>query len=400
MRRDQLRVLLISTQFPFPPRSGYTMRVAQLARRLAARHDVTLLSYAEPGVSGEVERVGGDLDVEVVERDWGTVRSKRLTQIASAASLTPFLCRLIYTPALQQAIDALSARNSFDVVQLESSPLCAFRLPGGARVILDEHNIESEVFERIRQGESSVARRSFNRLEFRRFRRFERLSWTRVDGCAVTSEREERILREHAPETPVAVVPNGVDLDYFRPSNGRPVPMTAVFNGVLDYRPNLDGALYLVDEIWPAVLERCPDARLEIVGRGGPAERERLARPGVTVTGEVPDVRPHLAGAAVVVVPIRVGGGTRLKVVEGLAMGKPMVSTSLGCEGVNVTHGEELLVADPASAFADSIVRLFEDPSAAAALGAAGRARMEREYSWDLAAARLDELYERVVGHP
>ena len=374
------------------------MRVAQLARRLAARHEVTLLSYAEPGVSGELESLAGDLDVEVVERDWGTVTGKRLTQIASAASRTPFLCRLIYTPEMQQAIDDLSARASFDVVQLESSPLCAFRLPSGARVILDEHNIESEVFERIHQGESSLARRSFNRLEFRRFRRFERLSWTRVDGCAVTSEREERILREHAPETPVAVVPNGVDLDYFRPSDGALAPMTAVFNGVLDYRPNLDGALYLVDEIWPAVLERYPDARLEIVGRGGPVERDRLTGPGVTVTGEVPDVRPHLAGAAVVVVPIRVGGGTRLKVVEGLAMGKPMVSTSLGCEGVNVTHGEELLVADPAPVFANSIVRLFEDPASAAALGAAGRARMEQEYSWDLAAARLEDLYERVVG--
>lgn len=373
------------------------MRVYQLSRQLASRHDVTLLSYVEPGREHDLERLREHLPAEVVEREAGSRATKRAVQLVSAPSPRPFACRVIYAGEMQQAIDDLCSSHRFDAIQLESSVLCAFRFPSGPRLILDEHNVEYEVFERMHESERSLPRRSFNRLEYVRFRRFEQRWWRHIDGCAVTSEREERIVRAHAPATPTAVVPNGVDLDYFRPPAVEAETKTAVFNGVLDYRPNLDAAHYLTDEIWPRVRARFPGALLSIVGRGEPEEIRRLCRPGVYVTGEVPDVRPHLAKAAVVVVPIRMGGGTRLKVVEGLAMGKAMVSTSLGCEGVNVGDGEHLLVADTAEAFANAVVRLFEDRTLRGALGSAGRARMEEEYSWDLAGARLEELYRRVL---
>jgi glycosyltransferase involved in cell wall biosynthesis len=231
-------------------------------------------------------------------------------------------------------------------------------------------------------------------LEQERFRQFEQDWWRRVAGCALTSEREEKIVRSHAPETVTAVVPNGVDLEYFQPSDADPDPQTLVFNGLLQYRPNLDAAHHLVDEIWPLIVKRAPKARLAIVGRGDAVDLRRLEVPGVTVTGEVPDIRPYLERAAVVAVPIRMGGGTRLKVVEGLAMGKAMVSTVLGCEGVNVNPGEHLVIADSPVAFAESVVRLFEAPDAARALGLAGRALIEREYSWQAAGKRLEELYQ------
>ena len=159
------------------------------------------------------------------------------------------------------------------------------------------------------------------------------------------------------------------DLDVFRPSRTPPEPRSVVFNGILDYRPNLDAANHLVDEIWPRVQRHSPGARLTIVGRGHPGDIQRLRRPGVAVTGEVPDVRPYLERAAVVAVPVRMGGGTRLKVLEGLAVGKPMVSTTLGCEGVTVRDGEHLLMADGADAFAAAIGRLFEHPGLGHALG-------------------------------
>jgi len=394
---EQLRILLISTQFPFPPRSGFTMRVQQLAVQLASRHDVTLLSYVEPGRSDDVARLRESLRVEVVERAWGSVASKRLTQIVTAGSRRPFLCRLLYSRELQTAIDELSAKKRFDVVQLESSPLCAFRLPRESRLILDEHNVEYEVFERIHEAEHSPFRRAFNWREYKRFMKFEHGCWKEADGCVVTSEREERIVGAVAPQTPVAVVPNGVDLEFFRPQHRDPDPWTVVFNGVLDYRPNLDAAYHLIDDIWPLVLDQVPDAKLAIVGRGDEGELRRLRRPGIVVTGEVPDVRPHLVEAAVLVVPIRMGGGTRLKVVEGLSLAKAMVSTSLGCEGVNVRDGEQLLVADTPREFAAAIVRLFEDRALGAELGRAGRARMEQEYSWDHAGDLLEELYRRVL---
>jgi glycosyltransferase involved in cell wall biosynthesis len=298
---------------------------------------------------------------------------------------------------MQAAIDALCAERAFDVIQLESSLLCAFAFPSGPALVLDEHNIEYEVFERMHRSERSLLRRRFNQLEFKRFRRFEQDAWRRVDACVVTSGREAPVLASHASGTPTAVVVNGVDLDYFSPSDEPCEPCTAVFNGILDYRPNLDAAHHLVDEIWPLVTQRFPGARLRIIGRGQAADLRRLRRPGVDVLGRVPDLRPHMAAAAVVAVPIRMGGGTRLKVVEGLALGKPMVSTTLGCEGIAVRDREHLLIADDAESFAARVIELFEDRALAASLGAAGRALMEREYSWDLGAERLDNLYQDVV---
>lgn len=376
------------------------MRVYQLARQLASRHEVTLLSYVDADRQGEVDRLREHIAVEAVRRNPSSAAAKRMSQLVSLASREPFACRAAYSPELQRALDHLCAAQPFDVIQLESSVLCGLSFPDSSRLVLDEHNVEYEVFQRVWESERSWLRRSFNRLESERFRRYEQGWWSRVDACVVTSEREEQIVGEHAPETPVAVVPNGVDLDYFRPAGTEPEPDTVVFNGVLDYRPNLDAAHHLVDEIWPLVLARRPQARLAIVGRGDQAERERLRRPGVEVTGQVPDVRPHLASASVVIVPIRMGGGTRLKVVEGLSMEKAMVSTTLGCEGVNVHSGEHLLVADGAEPFAAAVTRLLEDRSLARELGTAARRRMEEEYSWELAGDRLDELYRRVLGEP
>jgi glycosyltransferase involved in cell wall biosynthesis len=298
---------------------------------------------------------------------------------------------------MQRAIDELCGNEHFDVIQLESSLLCTFAFPSAPRLVLDEHNIEYEVFQRMCESERSVPRRAFNRVEYLRFRRFEQHWWTKVNACIVTSDRELPIVRAQAPGTPVAVVPNGVDIDYFRPSRDDLEPCTLVFNGILTYRPNLDAAYHLVEDVWPLVRRQCPDAQLTIVGRAEAADVRRLRRPGVSVTGEVPDIRPYLARAAVVGVPVRIGGGTRLKVVEGLAMGKAMVSTSLGCEGVGVRDREHLLIGDDASAFAARVLELFEDPALGLSLGAAGRALIETDYSWELAGERLEALYRTVA---
>jgi glycosyltransferase involved in cell wall biosynthesis len=392
-----VNVLIISAQFPYPPRSGFATRVYQLARQLGADHQVTLLSYALPHERAGVDALSRELAVHVVERRPIGMRAKRTAQATSIASRRPFSCRAVHTHDMQRAITKLCATNSVDVIQLESSLLCAFDFPADVPIILDEHNIEYEVFQRMCEGERAVARRVFNRVEHARFRRFEQRWWGRVDGCVVTSEREVPIVTAHASGTPVVAVPNGVDLDYFRPTPGSPTRCTLAFNGTLTYRPNLDAAYHLVDEIWPLIRDRYPEAQLALVGRAPAAESRRLTRPGVVVAGEVPDVRPYLRDATVIAVPVRIGGGTRLKVVEGLAMGKPMVSTSLGCEGVAVRDGEHLLIADGAGAFASRVIDVFENPALAGGLGHAGRRLMERDYSWDMAGRRLHALYAELT---
>lgn len=170
-----------------------------------------------------------------------------------------------------------------------------------------------------------------------------------------------------------------------------------MFMGTLDYRPNVDAVQYLLDEILPAVRAIRPGATVTIVGQGEPRMLQRFRRPGVTVTGRVADVRPYLARAAVVVVPVRIGGGTRLKVVEALSMEKAVVSTTLGCEGLAVTPGTHLLVGDGVESFAGAVAQVLADPDQARGLGSAGRALVLEHYSWERSINRLEELYDKLL---
>jgi sugar transferase (PEP-CTERM/EpsH1 system associated) len=395
--RDGRHVVVIAARLPYPPRWGFGTRVYHLTRQLAARHDVTLIAYAGSADAENVERLRQEFAVEPVTREQPSLLAKRAKQVRSLASRTPYDSLATYSRGLQRAIDRVAAQRHVDVVQIESTLLSIFRLPPEALVIVDEHNIDYEYYDRMRENERSPLRRAYYRLEQLRFRRFEQRCWRDVDGCVMTSDREAEEVRRVAPATPVAGVPNGVDVEYFRPTDEPVEPKTIVFNGTLDYRPNLDGAAFLLEQVLPRLRERHPDVRVVLVGRGSQSDLDAFRGPGIEVTGEVPDVRPYLARAAVVTVPIRTGSGTRLKVVEGLAMGRPMVSTTLGCEGVDVRHEEHLLIADTAESFADAVARLLDDPGYGAALGREGRRKMVAEYSWDYAGELLEALYQRVL---
>lgn len=392
-----MNILIVSAQFPYPTRSGFTTRVYQVARHLSERHNVTLLSYASQDERGGVAELATRMSVRVVERSPPSPVGKRVAQALTIASSRAYCCREIYSEGMQDAIDELCSRTKFDVIQLESSLLCTFRVPRDTRLVIVEHNIEYELLQRMCEGERSLPRRVFNRVEYARFRRFEEASWKRADACVVTSEREVAAVRECAPETPLAVVPNAVDPDYFAPSGGAVDAHTLIFNGTLNYRPNVDAVRYLIDDIWPLVRHRYPDATLMLTGCNDGVDIRPLMKPGIRFLGEVPDIRPHVARATAVCVPIRIGGGTRLKVLEALAMGKPVVSTAVGCEGVAVRDGEHLMIADDARAFASKIFEVFENPALRAALGRAGRRLIETRYSWDLAGARLESLYREII---
>ena len=397
MDRDGSRVLVLGVWFPYPPRWGWAVRVYHLARQLARRHDVTLLTYGTSADEANVANLREEgIRAETVLRERPSKAARRRDQVVSLFSRLPFESYIARSKELQQAIDRLSADRPFDVIQLESTLVWPFRFPRESKLVLDEHNVEYENYARHQEMERSPVRKAFYAFEAAKVRRYEQAAWRQVAGCVLTSAREEEIVREHAPETETVVVPNGVDVDYFQPASGDREPASIVFNGVLDYRPNLDAALFLVDEVLPLVRAERPDASATIVGRGAPAELERVRGVNVEATGEVPDVRPYLQKAGVVVVPIRAGSGTRFKVVEGLAVAAPMVSTTVGCEGIGVRDGEHLLVADSAEEFAGAILRLLGDPELGKRLGAAGRQFVEDEYSWESAGQRLETLYDRL----
>ena len=374
----------------------------QLVRELSRRHQVTLLTYgrenetpgAEAANIAALRAVGAEVHVVPPPRPLG---GKRGAQALSLLSPRSYQTASLRSSAMQDAVMRLLAGSAFDLVQVESSQMAAFDFGSNVPLVLDEHNLEYELLYRLYQGERAPGRRLYNWAEYVKFRREEQACWRQADACLLTSGREREILRGLLPDKPAVVVPNGVDIEFYLPSDVPVEPDSLVFTGLMSYRPNIDGVVYFVEEVLPRIHQVRPNVTLTVVGAGAGAEVERLAGPRVVVTGAVPDTREYFARAAAAVVPLRMGSGTRLKVLEGLAMGKPMVSTSVGCEGIHVRSGEHLLIADEAQALADAALRVLTDAGLAASLARQGRALVEREYGWAAITAQLEVFYHQVL---
>jgi sugar transferase (PEP-CTERM/EpsH1 system associated) len=375
------------------------MRNYQLLRHLAARHEVHLLTISGQSDGEEsLEHLRGlCASVTTVRGDEGDLIRKRLRQVASMASRRPFAVATADTRSLRNALRDLVRTVSPNLIHVEASALAHLSFPSGTPLVLDEHNIEYELAARMAAAERSPVRKVFHRAEAWKLLRAETAAWLRFDGVTFTSERERNLASQIAPVTAMATIPNGVDLEYFAPQTIQRDPDAIVFTGTQSYRPNSDAVLFFHSRVMPRLLASRPLAHLYVVGRQPPAEVSRLSGPNLTVTGKVDDVRPYLARASVVVVPLRMGGGTRLKILEALGMGKAVVSTAVGCEGLAVRHGEHLLIADDPAEFAAHVARLCADPDMATELGARGRAVAIERYGWSGIATALDRFHDEIV---
>lgn len=397
----RLKLIVVSPNIP-RPWSGASTRNYHLLRALASAHRVALIALNElPGtdIAAQVAHLGAfTSSVQVVEPD--PRARKRREQLKALVALQSYEVRAHQYEAVQAALDRLFATDTYDAVLFESVQMAGYRLPPGVHVIIDQHNLEYELRRRAFERESGWGRKLYNWLEYRALRPVEIERCRAADAVALTSAREATILRALAPATSIAVVPNGVDLEFFRPRPvEREVAGRVIFTGALTYQPNVQAVLHFAQHIWPLIQQARPHATWQIVGRYPPSEVQRLAElPGVSVTGAVPDVRPYLAEAQVALAPLLVGSGTRMKILEAFAMGKPVVSTPVGCEGLPVLSGEHLSVADDPRAFADAVVTLLDRPDLRARYGEAGRALATAGFGWEASARALLELVEIVAG--
>jgi glycosyltransferase involved in cell wall biosynthesis len=280
--------------------------------------------------------------------------------------------------------------------------MAVYRRSAGVPWVLDAQNVEFRISASLAgaaTGFRTIAYRAYSRREARRRRSEEIAAWGRMDHVTAVSDVDRAIIEDLAPGTVTTVVPNCVDGERLRPSprpsDGRP---SGIFVGKMDYRPNVDAVRWFSEEILPRVRARVPRFELMIVGKDpAPVVRALNGRDGVRVTGWVPDTAPLLHDASLAVVPLRAGSGSRLKVLEALAAGTPVVSTSLGVEGLDVEPDRHVVVADDAAAFADAVVDLLADPERRARLAREGRRLVEDRYRWPQAVRALVAVHEGVV---
>jgi glycosyltransferase involved in cell wall biosynthesis len=379
-----------------------------LMTALARRHDLTALSLVDAEYDlEECRRAMGEYcrQVVLVPNPRGAPGlAKRTLQLRSLFSRHSFEHHCFAVPALQEALDRVQRQTPFDVVNLGFPYLAHFRLsqaPAGAPpppLVVDSHEIAHDMVRQFTASAGSLGRKLYGALDWRKLRQEELSAFRKADGVSLCSLADQQRLLAEVPEARTAVVPNAADVEFYQPRPSDPPAdgRTVLFFGLLSTLPNLDGIRWFVREIWPRVLRARGDARLKIMGKSAPPAVRALAGPDVEVAGFADDLRPHLAAAAVVVVPLRLGGGTRLKIIEGMAMGKGIVSTTLGAEGIEATPERDLLIADRPEDFARDVLRLLEEPGLAARLGAAGRRLAVDRYAWTSAAARLESFYREI----
>ena len=391
------RVLYISYASPMNGRLGPARRHYHMVEQLSRFYDLRVLS------------IGATSDAAVLGRTFAGV--SRATFVEPARSAVPKHVRKLWStlrghcdflpaaePGLRRETRLLSSPAQCDAVLLSSVLLQRLPLAGGVPVIADTHNAEFDVLRRTTEFSDSWLRRQYASWQMRAMRDEEQRCGQAVDLVLATSERDRRVFEEELALPRVEVIPNGIDFAEFDPGETPPSPGAIVFSGLMSYYPNQQAVRWFLDEIFPLILHRVPAARFVVAGAAPPRWLRARASDRVAVTGRVPDIRPYLRMASVVVVPLKIGGGTRVKILEAQAMRRPVVSTAIGAEGLGLSHGESILLADRAHEFADSVVNLLGDGSQAARIADGAWGHAAGHFSWTDIGARLSGVLQSSIG--
>ncbi len=375
-----MHILWVKTELLHPIDKGGRIRTYNMLRALKDEHHVTYLTLDNGAAAPDAVERAREYCHELIRVPFEEAprRSPRfwLELLGNVVSTLPYAVAKYRSPAMRNAIEQVTRENAVDVV------VCDFlapsqNVPDGlpCPTVLFQHNVEAAIWRRHADVRVNPVSKAYFREQWRRMDRFERQECRRFDRVVAVSRSDAETMERDYGLTDVADVPTGVDIDYFRPSGQTAVePRNLVFTGSMDWLPNEDGINWFVDDVLPLIHKRLPDATLTVVGRNPPPHVQQLAGQDtrIRVTGSVPDVRPYMERAAAFIVPLRVGGGTRLKIFEALAMERPLISTTIGAEGLPVEHGKHVMIADGADRFAQAVVEVLSDPERAAALAHAG----------------------------
>lgn len=405
-RIGRKRLLFLCQTLPFPPDGGVQIRSYNILRLLSYKYDVTALCFfrratrpspeaVEAGIAG----LSGMAQVEAFQIPQEFSRLRLLwDHVRSATSRRPYTVFAYDSAEFAKRLKELLKFERFDLVHLDSLDLSSY-LPAlnGLPVACTHHNIESDLLARRALTEESPWKRYYFRIQASLLRSEEARWCPKIDLNAVVSDADGSRLTAIAPGANVITIPNGVDTKAFRPSPSTASARSIVFVGGYSWYPNRDALYYFGEEILPRI-RRTTNVAVTWVGRAPTSVIDECSRKyGIRLTGYVEDIRPFVESAACYVVPLRIGGGTRLKILDAWAMGKAVVSTSVGCEGLQAVDRENILIRDDADAFASSVVELLEDVSLRERIGRAARQTAEEIYDWDVIGEKLHDAYDRLI---
>jgi glycosyltransferase involved in cell wall biosynthesis len=394
-----VHILWVKAGKLLPVDTGGKIRSYNILRQLARTHQVTFLSYYggprdaayETAIQSELP---GAQTIHTAARD-GSVFLQSVDYMRCIFQPAPFAVAKFTHPVVQRLVASSLGEKKFDVAVCDFlSASLNFPETLATPTVLFQHNVESALWQRMASTESNPVKRIAYQIEARKMARYERASLSRFHHVIAVSDHDRQQMLEMDPSCAISVVPTGVDTQKYPIAPPAAAdPPRIIFTGSMDWEPNVDAVAYFYQDIWPRVRSEFPAAIFQIVGRNPHSRVKQLASDSVRVTGTVPSVADYLRDATLVVVPLRIGGGTRLKIFEAMAMGKALISTSIGAEGLDVESGRDLVLADDAAAFAHAIILLLRDPSLRRRYEQAA-ARLAAQYDWSNIVRTFAEVLE------
>jgi glycosyltransferase involved in cell wall biosynthesis len=402
-----MRVLVIDEEIPFPLNNGKRIRTFNLLAPLATKYDITFVCRYHEGMDADFSHKMEKQGFSVI-RIPHPIRKKSgaafyTVLMANLFSRYPYSVTSHHSPLMIRHLKHLIKDNRFDLIHCEWTPYAfnlkpIFPFPS----VVDAHNVEAMIWKRNRDQVSNPIKKAFFHLQYKKMKRFEKEAFPNFSRVIAVSATDQAMIRQWIPERRIDIIENGVDISYFSPQNIPEKPYSLVFTGSMDWRPNIDATVSFLKTTYPLILSKAPRTTLTIAGRNPLPEMISTARkyPSVTLTGTISDIRPPIQKAQVFIVPIRIGGGSRLKILEAFAMKKAVVSTSIGAEGIDITPGKNILIADTPAEFSAAVLKLFQDPGLRLRLGKAGRDLVESKYRWKNLSAKLESSWQAAVTNP
>ncbi len=398
-----MRILLLTPQRPYPAHQGTTLRNFNIVKELAKRHTVCVLCFLEPDQdpndSGPLPELCQWVDTIPVPHRTTALRLRQML-----TTLRPDMSWRLWSPEFKQRLNQRLQAQPFDVVAIEAIEMAPYlpdieALTPTPQIIYDAHNAEWILQKRAFTTDIKQPARwpgaLYSWVQWHRLVRYEADLMRRTNHTIAMSPQDKAALHQINPQTPITIVPNGVDLTAYSQFEGLPIAHDLVFTGKMDFRPNIDAVLWFGQHVLPLIQAQRPGITFAIVGQRPHPKLDVLRSiPKITITGFVDDIRPYIAGATVYVAPLRVGGGTRLKILEAMTMARPIVSTSVGAEGFPVTHGQELYFADDPQTYAQTVLNLLDNPMRRAKVGQAGKAFAQAHYGWDALIPDMEAAYQ------